>query len=359
MVMTKLPSDARMYRAFLDRDGAFDGVFVTAVRTTGIFCRPTCSARRPRRENCEFFSCARDALAAGYRPCLRCRPMEPRGAAPEWLRPLLAEVERDPARRWTEQDLRDRGLDPIRVRRWFKANHGMTFHAYQRARRLGLALANIGRGADLTEAAYDHGYESPSAFRDAFAKVFGAAPGRSRVATLVVTARLTSPLGPMVAAATEEGVCMLEFADRPMLPTQIARLQERIGAKFAPGRNERLARLEAELEEYFAGKRRAFSVPLIAPGTEFQRAVWSALRRVPCGETRSYEWLAGEVGRPNAVRAVGLANGANRIGILIPCHRIVGKDGRLVGYGGGLWRKEALLRLEGAGAKAQGRSKIS
>ncbi len=346
--MTRLPSSDTMYRAFLDRDSAFDGVFVTAVRTTGIFCRPTCTAKRPRRENIEFFPSTREALAAGYRPCLRCRPMEPRGAVPEWLRPILAEVERDPARRWTEQDLRDRGLDPIRVRRWFKTHHGMTFHAYQRSRRLGLALANIGHGADLTEAAYDHGYESPSAFRDAFAKVFGDAPGRSRAVTLVVTTRLTSPLGPMIAAATDEGVCLLEFSDRRMLPTQIARLQKLLNAKFAPGRNPHLARLEAELERYFAGTLREFTVPLVVPGTEFQRAVWAALQRVPSGETRSYEWLARELGRPSAVRAVGHANGDNRIGIVIPCHRIVGKDGRLVGYGGGLWRKEALLTLERA-----------
>jgi AraC family transcriptional regulator of adaptative response/methylated-DNA-[protein]-cysteine methyltransferase len=150
----------------------------------------------------------------------------------------------------------------------------------------------------------------------------------------------------MIAAATDDGVCLLEFADRRMLPTQIARLQKLLNAKFAPGRNPHLVRLETELERYFAGALREFTVPLVVPGTEFQRAVWEALQRVPCGETSSYEWLAREVGRPSAVRAVGHANGDNRIGIVIPCHRIVGKDGRLVGYGGGLWRKEALLKLE-------------
>lgn len=344
--MTNLPSPDTMFQAFLAGDSAYEGVFFLGVRTTGIFCRPTCRAKRPRRENVEFFPSTREALAAGYRPCLKCRPMEPRGAAPEWLRPLLARIEEDSGRRWTEQDLRDLGLDPARVRRWFQANHGMTFHAYERARRLGHAMGHIGRGGDLTEAAYDHGYESPSAFRDAFAKVFGDAPGRSRGARLLVTTRFTTPLGPMIAAADDAGVCLLEFTDRRMLETQIARLRRLLDARFAPGSHPHLKRLGEELARYFAGTLRDFTVPLEAPGTEFQRAVWAALRRVPYGETRSYEWLAREVGRPSAVRAVGRTNGDNRIGVVIPCHRIVGKDGKLVGYGGGLWRKEALLALE-------------
>ena len=346
MITMNMPSTEEMRRAFAERDPAYEGVFFVAVRTTRIFCRPTCAARRPRPENVEFYPSARDAAAAGYRPCRRCRPLEPRGEPPAWLRGLLADVDHDPSRRWTEADLRERGIDPGRVRRWFKARHGMTFHAYLRARRLGLALGNIRLGGDLTETAYDAGYESPSGFRDAFARHFGDAPGRSRGAALVVTTRILSPLGPMVAAATEEGVCLLEFADRRMLETQIRRLRKLLDARFAPGENEHLVRLGEELGEYFAGERRRFDVPLVLRGTEFQRAVWQGLAAIPYGDTVSYETLARRIGRPAAVRAVGRANGDNRLAILLPCHRVVGHDGKLVGYGGGLWRKEALLGHE-------------
>ena len=344
-----LPSTDEMFRAVTERDRAYDGVFVTAVRTTGIFCRPTCPAKKPRRENVEFFSTTRDALAAGYRPCLRCRPMEPAGDLPVWLRDLLADVERDPARRWSDADLRARSLDPARVRRWFHAHHGMTFHAYQRARRLGLALARIRHGDDLTGAAFDHGYESLSGFRDAFARLFGETPGSSRTrgTTHGVVTRLTTPLGPMVAAVTDRGVCLLEFADRRMLETQVRRLRRRLGgAVFTPGTHPHLDRLEEQLREYFNGRLRRFDVPLDLPGTEFQHSVWQELQQVPYGETSTYERLARAIGRPTATRAVGRANGDNRLAILVPCHRIVRSDGTLCGYGGGVWRKQRLLDLE-------------
>jgi AraC family transcriptional regulator of adaptative response/methylated-DNA-[protein]-cysteine methyltransferase len=162
MITTELPPHDEMLTAFLSRDPGYDGVFVTAVATTGIFCRPSCTARKPRPENVEFFPTNRDALLAGYRPCLRCRPLEPAGAVPSWVREMLTEIENDPTRRWTDQDLRDRGLHPDRVRRWFQHHHGMTFHAYHRARRLGLALGRIRHGSDVTSSAFDHGYDSLS-----------------------------------------------------------------------------------------------------------------------------------------------------------------------------------------------------
>jgi AraC family transcriptional regulator of adaptative response/methylated-DNA-[protein]-cysteine methyltransferase len=348
-----LPPTDEMFRAVVERNGAYDGVFFTAVRTTGIFCRPTCPAKKPRRENVEFFSTTKDALASGYRPCQRCRPMELPGDAPPWLRDLLAEIERDPSRRWTDADLRARSVDPARARRWFRANHGMTFHAYQRARRLGLALIRIRRGDDLLGAAHDHGYESQSGFRDAFAQLFGEPPGRSRAhgTTPAVVTRLTTPLGPMVAAATDKGVCLLEFADRRMLETQVRRLRRLLdGAVFAPGSNRHLERLDDELKRYFAGELRRFGVDLDVAGTPFQRAVWQRLMRVPYGRTGTYEQIAREIDRPTAMRAVGRANGDNRLAILIPCHRIVRTDGSLCGYGGGLWRKRRLLELERANA---------
>jgi AraC family transcriptional regulator of adaptative response/methylated-DNA-[protein]-cysteine methyltransferase len=348
MHIATLPSADEMFDAVLRRDTSFDGIFITAVRTTGIFCRPGCPARTPLREHVEFFPSVREALAAGYRPCRRCRPMEPAGQTPEWLAPLLADLDREPARRWTDGELRARGLDPVRLRRWFLTTHGITFHAYARTRRLGVALGRLRDGADLIDTALDHGFESLSGFRDAFARVFGVAPGRGRETVQAATLRLATPLGPMVAAAVDQGVCLLEFADRRMLTTQFLRLRQRLGCIFAPGRNEHLARLEDELARYFAGTLTRFTVPLVRAGSEFQSAVWGELERIPCGETRSYEAIARALGRPKAVRAVGRANGDNRLAIVIPCHRVVRADGSLCGYGGGVWRKRWLLDHERA-----------
>jgi AraC family transcriptional regulator of adaptative response/methylated-DNA-[protein]-cysteine methyltransferase len=343
---TDLPPAAEMYRALCDRDASYEGVFFAAIRTTGVFCRPTCTARKPLEENVEYYPSTQQALLAGYRPCRRCRPLEPNGEAPDWLRPLLDEIEADPGRRWKDADLRELRLDPGRVRRWFQANHGMTFQAYQRARRLGLALGRIRHGDDLTRAAYDHGYESLSGFRDAFARTFEQTPGQSRDAEGIRATRLLTPLGPMVAAANDQGICMLEFADRRMLETQIKRLNKHFGAEVVPGDNDHIARLDDELRRYFNGELRRFTVPLVYPGTEFQVACWDYLRTIPYGETRSYADEARAIGKSKAQRAVGRANGDNRLAIVIPCHRVVGNDGRLTGYGGGLWRKKFLLDLE-------------
>ncbi len=344
--MDGLPNREEMYEALVRRDSAYEGVFIVGVRSTGIFCRPVCPARNPKVENVEFFAGARDALLAGYRPCKRCRPLEAADAPPPWLRQLLADVEDDPARRWTDADLRERDLEPARVRRWFQRVHGMTFHAYQRARRLGAAMGRIRQGADLMDAAFDAGYESQSGFRDAFEKLFGNPPGRARDATVITVTRVQTPLGAMLAGATDEQLCLLEFADRRMLQTQIDRLRRHLGAGFVPGDSELLGRTQAQLGDYFAGRLRTFDLPLALPGTDFQRAAWDALQEIPYGATRSYLEQARAMGRPAAVRAVGRANGDNRVAIVVPCHRVTGARGELTGYGGHLWRKRALLELE-------------
>ena len=346
MLKSKRPAESEMYRAMVARDASYEGVFIVGVLTTGIFCRPGCPARTPRRENVEFLENAREALAAGYRPCLRCRPLEPAGEAPNWLRELLSDVEEDPSRRWRDRDLMERGLDPSRVRRWFQREHKMTFLAYLRARRLGLALGRIKLGDDLTDTAFGHGYESESGFREAFDKFFGSTPGQSRARGLIHITRLASPLGPLVAGATDEGICLLEFTDRRMLEKQIGTLGRRLKCAVVPGSNAQLDRLQAQLAEYFAGKRNEFDLPLLAPGTEFQERVWTELMSIPAGETSSYRELAVKLGKPGAQRAVGRANGENRIAILIPCHRVIRDDGTLGGYGGGLWRKRFLIDLE-------------
>ncbi len=341
----RLPDTDTMYRALVERDPSFDGLFFTGVTTTGIFCRTTCTARKPKRENVVFFPTAHDAMLAGYRPCRVCRPIEPPGTTPEPVRRLLADVEADPALRLSETDLRDRGIDPAGLRRWFKKNHGMTFQAYVRTLRIGAAFGRIRHGDTATNAAFDHGWDSLSGFGEAFRKVMGAAP--TRAAGLVVTVtRIETPLGPMLAGATAEGVCLLEFVDRRMIETQLERLRKLFRAALVPGSSPHFDRLADELQRYFSGTLRRFSAPLDMRGTPFQKKTWSALLTIPYGETRSYAEQARIVGEPSAVRAVARANGDNRIAIVVPCHRVVGSDGSLTGYGGGLWRKRWLLDLE-------------
>jgi AraC family transcriptional regulator of adaptative response/methylated-DNA-[protein]-cysteine methyltransferase len=282
---------------------------------------------------------------AGYRPCKRCRPLEC-GDEPAWATELLADVERDTSARITEGDLRKRGIDPATARRYFLRHYGMTFQAFARARRLAGALSQIRQGATLDAAVFESGFESHSGFRAAFARTFGETPGNSRGREYVFLSWLPSPLGPVVAGATAAGVCLLEFADRRMLEAQFAAVRRLFDAPVVPGSNEHLEKLRGELAEYFAGALRSFTVPLVYPGTPFQRRVWEQLLAIGYGQTRSYEELAVAVGQPRAVRAVGRANGLNRIAIVIPCHRVVNKNGKLGGYGGGLRRKQYLLDLE-------------
>jgi AraC family transcriptional regulator of adaptative response/methylated-DNA-[protein]-cysteine methyltransferase len=341
-----LPDDDTMYRALASKDPEFDGVFFTGVRTTGIFCRPVCSARKPKRENVVFFPSARDAILAGFRPCRVCRPMSTAGAEPEAVAALLAELERAPAVRITDAGLRERGVDPVVLRRWFKKRHGLTFHAYLRALRVGAAFGQIAHGDRTLDAGFAAGWESASAFGEAFKKFTGAAPEEARGRTLVRVSRLGTPLGPMLAGATDKGICLLEFVDRRMLPTQLDRVRKLYGLSPLPGSSPFFDRLSGELHEYFRGKLKVFAVPLDLAGTGFQQRVWAGLRAIPYGTTRSYAEQARRLGMPSAVRAVARANGDNRIAIVVPCHRVVGSDGKLVGYGGGLWRKMSLLEHE-------------
>jgi AraC family transcriptional regulator of adaptative response/methylated-DNA-[protein]-cysteine methyltransferase len=342
---TSLPSRTEMERAFLASDASYNGLFYTAVRTTGIFCMPSCSARKPLPRNVEFYGSVKEAISAGYRPCKRCRPAE--SSAPEWVRPLLRAIEEQGAR-VRESDLRGMGLDAARVRRFFQQEYGMTFQAYCRARRLGKAFDSIRNGADLDDAVFDSGFESHSGFRDAFLRVFGKPPGQVRDQDCVRLAWMETPLGPMLAGATSQGICLLEFTGRGRLEPQFDRLRRSFGLPAIPGETGTLRQLRMELAEYFAGERREFTVPLSYPGTPFEQRVWNELLKIPYGETRSYDDIARAIGKPGASRPVGNANGRNRIAIVIPCHRVVNKNGDLGGYGGGLWRKRILLDLEQA-----------
>ncbi|MEQ9825589.1 MAG: methylated-DNA--[protein]-cysteine S-methyltransferase [Puniceicoccaceae bacterium] len=345
---SRLPPEAEMYQALLDKDSRYEGIFVAAIKTTGIFCRPSCSARKPLRQHVEYFATAREALAHGYRSCRRCHPMEPLGSTPSWIRELLEAIRAEPGGIYRDADLRHRGLDPVRVRRWFKTQHGMTFQAYLRCLRINRAFGQIRHKDPVIHTAYDNGFDSLSAFNEAFRNITGFKPSQSGSRSLVTVTRILSPLGPLLCGATDEGICLLEFTDRRMLQTQILRLRKAIGAEFLPGEHPLLDQLSEQLAAYFEGKRKNFDIPLQLAGTPFQEQVWKELLTIPYGQTRSYQEQAAAIGNLAAIRAVARANGDNRISILIPCHRVIGKDGSLTGYGGGLWRKQFLLKLEGS-----------
>jgi AraC family transcriptional regulator of adaptative response/methylated-DNA-[protein]-cysteine methyltransferase len=344
--MMTLPSTTEMYRALLERDRSFEGLFYACVRTTGIFCRPTCSARKPKAENVEFASTVQEALHRGYRPCRVCDPMSGGASAPNWLAPLVDEIRTHPATRLRDDDLRVRGLDPVQVRRTFKRTFGMTFQAYQRACRLGTAMKALRDGAPTLDAGLDAGFESDSGFREAFARVFGEAPGRARAAAVLTASWLDTPLGPMLAIAGDKGLELLEFVDRRALETELREVRRAFQSAIVPGDHPVLQRTASQLAEYFAGTRQSFEIPIRQRGSDFQRRAWDALCEIPYAETRSYADMARRIGSPGAVRAIGRVNGQNRIAIVVPCHRVIRSDGSLCGYGGGRWRKQWLLDHE-------------
>lgn len=335
-----------MYRALVQRDSTFEGIFFVGVRTTGIFCRPTCPAKKPARANVDFFATPSEALHDGYRPCLRCSPMDPNERPPKLIERLRAEVERAPGGRLTDKELAALAIDPSTARRQFKRHYGMTFQAYHRARRMGLALRSVRKGSRVDDAQNASGFESASGFREAFARVFGDAPTSAKTRDAMFAERIDTPLGTMVAVANDAGLRLLEFADRRALEREIGILRARLKTNVVPGEHRYLSGIRKQLGEYFAGKRLDFDVPIAPVGSEFQLRTWHVLRSIPAGETRSYSWMADRLKVPGARRAVGRANGTNMLCLIIPCHRVIRADGTLCGYGGGVWRKKWLLDHE-------------
>ncbi len=339
-------SEDIMYKALLNKDSSFEGCFYVAVKTTGIFCRPTCTARKPKRENVEFYSSSRDAMAHGYRPCKVCSPMERPGETPAYIKIIIDEINHDPSVKIKDYNLRSRGCEPNKIRRWFKKNHGMTFQSYQRMMRLNKAFDKIQTGEKVINAAFDSGFDSLSGFNDSFKSIIGNTPSRSKTKQRIDITRIETPLGPMYACATRKGICLFDFTDRRMLETELKELSKYFDAVILPGENPHFNILRKEMNEYFEGRLKNFTVPLDTPGTDFQKRVWDILKKIPFGKTISYHAQASSLKRPEAVRAVANANGHNRVSIIIPCHRVIGKDGSLTGYGGGLWRKKWLIDFE-------------
>lgn len=343
LVTDPLQIDA-YYRALVDRAPDHVGIFFACVKTTGIFCIANCRARKPKRENVDFYTEFKDALDAGFRPCKICRPTENAHDAPTVVAAAIDMVRSNLKERITDWDLRQRGISPELVRRWFVKHHGMTFQAFQRMLRVNNALQELKAGQRATDAALSVGYDSLSGFGYICKKLTGHAP--SEAASVILIHRFTTPLGPMFVCATGNGVCLLEFVDRRALETEFNDLQRLLEAPILAGENNHTRQAVQEITEYFGGQRTDFDVSLDLPGSDFQRSVWKLLQRIPYGQTASYQEQADRLGRPSAVRAIANANGANRVSIIVPCHRVIGKDGSLIGYGGGLPRKRWLLDHE-------------
>jgi AraC family transcriptional regulator of adaptative response/methylated-DNA-[protein]-cysteine methyltransferase len=339
---TLLDPDAA-WRAVLARDRGADGRFVTGVLTTGIYCRPSCAARHPKRENVRFFADGAGAAAAGLRPCLRCRPDEVtrEAVALEKAFRLIDSSETPPSL----DSLADAtGYSPFHFHRIFKRATGLTPAAYargKRARSMTMTLESHGR---VTDAIYDAGYSGPARFYADARDRLGMTPtswrGGGKGETIGWATAETS-LGTMLVAATERGICRLSFDEGE------ADLRRRFPhAKIEPG-GEAMAGLLARAVAAVEAPERPHDLPLDVRGTAFQEAVWRELARIPPGESLSYAALAARAGRPGAVRAAGTACGANRVAVLIPCHRARRGDGSPGGYAYGLERKAKLLEREG------------
>ncbi|WP_378941977.1 bifunctional transcriptional activator/DNA repair enzyme AdaA [Paracoccus sp. R86501] len=344
--MRDLPDHDQLYAALLARDPAYEGVALVGVASTGIFCRLTCPARKPLARNCRWFATATDAQRAGFRPCLRCKPQGAQADAHPVIDQLMTALAQRPGHRWSEDCLVQMGLDPSTVRRLFRRHFGESFLQMARAARLRQGIGRLHQGGRMIDAQLDAGFDSASGFRRAFAQLFGHAPQQMTSDADLRADWLDTPLGGMIAIADTRALHLLEFVDRKALPAGLRRLSALSSGRIGLGRTDITAQTEAALGDFFAGHSGRLQVPVKLAGTPFQQRVWQELQRIPAGQTRSYGQLAHAIGQPSAVRAVAGANGANRLALVVPCHRVIGADGTLTGYAGGLWRKEKLIALE-------------
>lgn len=340
--------DIRRWDAVTRRDREADGTFWFAVLTTGIYCRPSCPARRARYENVRFFDSSDGAKRAGFRPCKRCRPDEPEGA--RTLDTILSacrfidESEELPS---LDAVARRAGMSPYHFHRFFKSVLGVTPKGYMdtlRALRLQQQLAG---GASVTESVYSAGFNSSSRLYAARRRVLGMTPRQYRgkgYGARIRFAVAECSLGSVLVAATAEGVCAISLGDDP---EQLVReLQDRFRAATLIGADEDFEGLIAGVIGLVENPSSAFGVPLDIQGTAFQRRIWEELQKIPPGETTTYTALAARVGSPRSVRAVSRACAANPLAIAIPCHRVVRRDGQLAGYRWGIDRKHTLLERE-------------
>ena len=347
-MMFSLPDPDVLYDALVARSDAYEGRAYVGVTSTGIFCRLNCPAPNPKPENCTFFETPGDCIAAGFRPCKRCHPLAPVARLDPLVDQMLKAFDADPMRRWSETCVTAMGFDPSTVRRAFKRHFGMTFLEMARHRRLRHSAEVLAKGDKVVEAQLSAGFESPSAFRTAFAKLMGRAPGEFTENAQLRASWIDTPIGAMVAICDATQLHLLEFPERKGLAREVQRLFQFSKGQLGFGRFAFTDLVQAQLTEFFGWQRPKFDLPLALHGTDFSKTVWHALQDIPAGQTRSYAQLAQSISRPTAMRAVARANGANQIAIVVPCHRVIGADGTLTGYAGGLWRKQKLIELERA-----------
>jgi AraC family transcriptional regulator of adaptative response/methylated-DNA-[protein]-cysteine methyltransferase len=346
--------NARRWQAVLDRDRALDGAFVFGVSSTGIFCRPSCPAKRPRHQNVSFFDDALAAEQAGYRACLRCRPKAVDGNPQSALvRAMCRYIEQHTVDQHIEDRLtlsllaKEFRRSSFHLQRTFKSVLGVSPKAYMDAVRLRQVKQNLQAGHSVTTALYAAGYGSSSRLYERTASQLGMTPEKYRRGAVAAVVRYTiasSPLGRMLIAATDKGICAIQFADSDQ------QLQQGLMREFPFATRRRddqaMAEWRVSLTSLIEGREANPSLPLDIRATAFQRRVWEALQRIPRGETRSYSAVAKKIGMPKATRAVARACATNPVAVAIPCHRVVRQDGELGGYRWGVERKERLLALE-------------
>ncbi|MFZ0564270.1 MAG: bifunctional DNA-binding transcriptional regulator/O6-methylguanine-DNA methyltransferase Ada [Terriglobales bacterium] len=357
--------DARRWQAVLDRNRSLDGAFVFAVSSTGVFCRPSCPAKRPRRENVQFFTHPLQAEQSGYRACLRCRPKAVDGSPQSALiRAICRYIEQHVTDQQLENSLtlrrlaKEFRLSPFHLQRTFKSGLGVSPKAYIDAIRLRNVKQNLQAGHNVTTALYAAGYGSSSRLYERTAAQLGMTPEKYRRGAIAAVIRYTftdSPLGRMLIAATDKGICSIQFADsladdRSSAVGDDEQLQQGLVREFPFATRRRddqaLHSWKETLARVIRGQEPNSSLPLDIRATAFQRRVWEALQEIPRGETRSYSAVARKIGMPKATRAVARACATNPVAVAIPCHRVVRQDGNPGGYRWGMERKDQLLALE-------------
>jgi len=349
------PADDQRWNAVAARDAAHDGAFVFAVSTTGVYCRPSCAARRPRRENVQFFLTTEQAEKAGYRACLRCRPKSAGGNAPsDGVKAICRFIEQHLDEPVTLDRLgKEFHQSPFHLQRRFKAVLGITPREYADSCRLRLLKRNLQAGDSVTRAMYDAGYGSSSRLYEKTASQLGMTPDKYRRGAIAASIRYScadSPLGRMLVAATERGICAIQFARTD--GELIEGLKREFPFATRKSDDGGLQSWVDALLRHMRGKDLDSSLPLDIRATAFQRRVWAYLQSIPFGATRSYLQVAKGIGRPTAVRAVARACATNPVAVAIPCHRVVREDGSMGGYRWGIERKKALLELEQRRAEA-------
>jgi AraC family transcriptional regulator of adaptative response/methylated-DNA-[protein]-cysteine methyltransferase len=342
-------TDESRWAAVLARDKAADGTFVLGVKTTGIYCKPSCPARKPLRKNVRFYDTCGEAEAAGFRACKRCKPNAANGAdaQADKIAAACRMIETAETAPSLEALAAQAGLSPYHFHRVFKAATGLTPKAYAVAHRNKRVREALKGDKSVTEAIYEAGFNSTGRFYADATPSLGMTPGAYRAGGTDAQIRYAiakCTLGNMLVAATDKGVCALFFGDDP------AELEQELRDRFPRAelvKGDRTFKdLVAKVVAYVEAPAKKMDLPLDVQGTAFQHRVWTALREIPPGETVTYGDIARRIGKPDAVRAVGAACGANRIAVVIPCHRVVGSSGKLTGYRWGVKRKQALLDRE-------------